>query len=538
MTGFAGESRSMGSSGFLARREQLRTQALIIGGGVTGTGLARDLALRGVETILVERGDINSGASGSNHGLLHSGARYVATDPGAARECVQENEILKRVAPHCIEDTGGLFVAVEGDDERYASDFPELCSDCGIPCQWLDPVDAREMEPALSSRVTAAYLVNDASIDPFRISLENIAQAQSLGTHLLCHTEVTGFEKRGNRLGTVRLRNTSTGEEILVEPEQVINAAGAWVGEVALMAGIGLEMLYSKGTLLVTGHRVTSRVVNRLRRPGDGDILVPGGTVSLLGTTSVRIDSLKGIRPTIEEVDLMVYEASKMIPLLGGIRYIRSYAGVRPLLKMDTELDDRSVSRGFTLLDHEDDGLENLATVPSGKLTTFRYMAEKTADLVCERLGVDAPCLTRTEPLPSTPSGMWTEPGLGTRTWRRENPDDPLLCECELVPQSSIESIVNTISERGADLSLEAIGLRSRAGKGACQGTFCGKRISALFQEQGLMGGAEGLEDLISFLQERWRGERPVLWHSQIMQAELKEALYCGSFDMEIRPGS
>jgi glycerol-3-phosphate dehydrogenase len=117
----------------------LRTQALIIGGGATGTGLARDLALRGVPSLVVEKGDINAGASGRNHGLLHSGARYVATDPGAARECHQENQILKKVAPQCIEDTGGLFVAVEGDDETYAADFPHLCQRCGIPCQSLSP---------------------------------------------------------------------------------------------------------------------------------------------------------------------------------------------------------------------------------------------------------------------------------------------------------------------------------------------------------------------------------------------------------------
>lgn len=516
----------------------MRTQALIIGGGVVGTGLARDLALRGVESLVVEKGDINAGASGRNHGLLHSGGRYVATDPGAARECHMENVILKRVAPHCIEDTGGLFVAVEGDDETYAADFPQLCSKCGIPCQWLDPKEAREMEPALSSKVIAAYLVDDASIDPFKISLENIAQAQDLGADLLCHTEVTGFEKENNRIKTVHLINTSTGKEISVEPEQVINAAGAWVTEVAALAGIVIEMLYSKGTLLVTSHRVTGRVVNRLRSPGDGDILVPGGTVSLLGTTSIRIDSLDRIRPSIEEVDLIVDQGSRMIPALGGIRYIRSYAGVRPLLKMDSMLDDRSVSRGFMLLDHTDDGLENFATVPSGKLTTYRYMAEKTTDLVCERLGVSAPCLTRTEPLPSTPSGMWTEPAVGPKRWLRENHDDPLLCECELIPKSTIESIVRSIDDHDGDLSLKAMGLRSRVGKGSCQGTFCGKRISAFLQETGQMKGAEGLHDLRAFLQERWRGERPVLWHSQIMQAELKEALYCGSFDLETHGGS
>ena len=177
----------------------LNTQVLIIGGGVTGTGLARDLALRGVTCALVEQGDINAGASGANHGLLHSGARYVSSDPGSAAECHTEGTLLKQLAPHCIEDTGGLFVAVEGDDEKYVADFPDLCARCKIPLQALDLKEARELEPALSEKLIAAYSVRDASIDPFKLSMENMAQAQALGSTLLRFTKVVGFEKSNSK---------------------------------------------------------------------------------------------------------------------------------------------------------------------------------------------------------------------------------------------------------------------------------------------------------------------------------------------------
>ena len=109
----------------------MQTQVLIIGGGVSGTGLARDLALREVACVVAEKQDINAGASGGNHGLLHSGARYIASDPAAARECRLENRRLKKLAAHCIEETGGLFVAVSGDDERYIAEFPDRCARCG-----------------------------------------------------------------------------------------------------------------------------------------------------------------------------------------------------------------------------------------------------------------------------------------------------------------------------------------------------------------------------------------------------------------------
>ena len=190
----------------------LKTEVLIIGGGATGTGIARDLALRGVQCILAERRDINAGASGANHGLLHSGGRYVFTDQGSASECREETKLLKKLAPQCIEDTGGLFVAVEGDDENYVADFPHLCSQCNIPVQALDVKEARELEPELSNKVVAAYMVEDASIDPFKLSMENISQAQGLGCTMLRFTKVVGFEKNNKTIQTTRMQDIITGE--------------------------------------------------------------------------------------------------------------------------------------------------------------------------------------------------------------------------------------------------------------------------------------------------------------------------------------
>ncbi|MGD9241229.1 MAG: FAD-dependent oxidoreductase, partial [Desulfobacterales bacterium] len=211
----------------------LKAQVLIIGAGITGVGVARDFALRGIDCIVVEEGDINSGASGANHGLLHSGARYVFSDPGSAAECHTEGRLLKQLAPHCIEDTGGLFVAVEGDDEKYVADFPDLCARCKIPARALDLKEARELEPALSEKLIAAYAVKDASIDPFKLSMENMAQAQALGSSLLRFTKVVGFEKSSKKIQATRLQNLTTGEEFKIESEQVINATGAWAGIIA-----------------------------------------------------------------------------------------------------------------------------------------------------------------------------------------------------------------------------------------------------------------------------------------------------------------
>jgi glycerol-3-phosphate dehydrogenase len=513
----------------------METEVLIIGAGVTGAGLARDLALRGVHCIVVEAKDINAGASGANNGLLHSGARYVSNDPVSAKECRDESRLLKTLAPACIEDTGGLFVAVAGDDEAYIAEFPRLCAQHGIPVKELQRQEALELEPTLADTLIAAYLVEDAAINPFRLSLENISQAEALGARLMTRTEVVRFERKGSRIQAVRLSQNQDGKEIVIEAQQVVNATGPWAGTVAALAGLSVPIVYSKGTLLVTQTRVTGSVINRLRPPSDGDIVSPGGTVSLVGTTSVGLDSPSPCRPTLAEVDRLVTEAAAMVPVLADMRYVRAFAGVRPLLPAEKVTNGRALSRGFVVMNHEAEGLSNFLTVTGGKITTFRLMAEKAADLVCSRMGVKAGCRTRTVPLQSTEINQWTEPGLAPRIWLKQpNPKEPLLCECEMVPLSAVDQIIDNLIGKGETLDLSAIGLRSRVGRGSCQGAFCGFRMTAHLYERGKLESDQGLGLLRQFLERRWHGLRPILWGPQLAQEELQEALHCGLFSLEI----
>jgi len=511
------------------------TDVLIIGGGATGCGLARDLALRGLTCLLVEKRDINSGASGANHGLLHSGARYVASDAEAAVECREEGDLLKQLAPQCIDDTGGLFVAVQGDDERYIADFESMCARSAIPCTPLETQQARHMEPVLTERLIAAYAVNDAAVDPFMLSLDNIAHAVALGSAYRCHTRVTGFRVESGLIRAVELTDDTTGEILQAEARCIVNASGAWAGNIARMAGASIPLLYSSGSLLITQNRLTSRVVNRLRRPSDSDILVPGGTVSVLGTTSVTIHDPDLARPTVPEADSIIGDARAMVPVLETTRYIRAYAGVRPLVLAGDASDARNVSRGFSLIDHERDNIANFVTITGGKLTTYRLMAEKTADLVCRKLGVTAPCLTRTTPLPASSMGMWTEPGLTARTWLgTRDAHDQILCECEMVSRSVVDDIIDTVGPNRGRSMLNAIGLRSRVGKGPCQGGFCGLRVTSHLYDRQCVSGTQGMAELKSFVERRWRGFSPILWGLPAMQADLQEALYCGMMDMEL----
>ena len=146
-------------------------KAVIIGAGFTGMATAYDLAMRGFQVSVFERGEIASGTSGRTHGLLHSGGRYCVTDQESAVECIQENLILKKICGQCIEPNGGYFVALDEADIEYGKRFEIGAPDCGIEINEFSGDKLRKLEPAISSKIIKAYSVPDGTFDPLQISL-------------------------------------------------------------------------------------------------------------------------------------------------------------------------------------------------------------------------------------------------------------------------------------------------------------------------------------------------------------------------------
>lgn len=522
-------------------KKHLQTQVLIIGGGVTGTGLARDLALRGIESIVLEKKTINAGASGRNHGLLHSGARYVLTDPEAAAECKKESEILKKIAPHCIEKTGGLYVATQEDDGPYIDEFPKLCSAAGILCEPVGIKDVLDLEPALTQKLVAAYRVQDASVEPFHVSLENMNQAIGLvGARYFNHCRVERFVKSSRKIVRVLAKDLVRKRYFDIEAEIVINAAGAWSCQIARMAGISIGMHYSKGSLLITHNRITNHVINRLRPPSDGDILVPGGTVSIFGTTSNRVDHPDGVRPGVDETYRLVNDARTLVPQMADIRYIRAYAGIRPLVvetgtNNDQFQDDRTISRGFVLMDHEKEGVDNFVTITGGKMTTYRLMAQKAGDLAARKLKVKKPCITHKVPLKSDAPSELTEAGMAIKLrTAKKDVKDITMCECEMISRGQFRHLISWLKKRKKRADLNTLRIHSRLGKGTCQATFCSQRVTAFMYDEAYLKDNDGIYNIKDLLAERFIGQRPVLWNSQLAQFELNEALYCGFYGLEL----
>lgn len=523
--------------------EKKEFDVIIIGGGITGAGMARDCSMRGLSTLLLERFDFSVGATGRNHGLLHSGARYAVSNPEAANECIRENLILRRIAKHCVEETGGLFITLPDDDLNYQNVFVDACRGAGIAAEVIDPDEAKRMEPAVNPLLTGAVRVPDGAVDPFRLTMANVIDARRHGAIVKTYTKVTGFIKDGAKLTGVKTINLRTKEILEFHGRVIVNATGIWGKQIAELAGINLNMFPAKGALLIFGHRINNIVINRCRKPSDADILVPADTISILGTTSTQIpfEEIDRMEVTVEEVDQLLREGQKLAPKLAYSRIIRAFAGVRPLIASDNSADGRDISRGFVCLDHKErDGLDGFVSVLGGKLMTYRLMAEYATDIVCRKLDIDAPCKTATTPLPgsenyaldtylaqqetaSERAKIGRFGSMSESIKSRDNIESALVCECEQVSTAEIKYAIDFLEAN----NLFDLRRRTQMGMGPCQGQLCAGRAAGLLSEHCRVK-RDNIADLARFLNERWHGVFPIAWGNTLSKTELTSWLYNG----------
>ena len=514
----------------------LSTDVLVIGGGATGTGVAWDAALRGFDVVLADRADLAEGTSGRFHGLLHSGGRYAVKDPHAAEECIAENVIVRKVAADCVEDTGGFFVTTPFDDPDYADRFAAGCRATGVPCEEIDPAQALREEPRLNPGISRVFRVPDGNVEVWKLVGAMARGAQQRGARMLTYHGAIAIHRNGDEVTGARLRDERTGVETDVEARITVNAAGAWAGQIAEMAGIeGVRILPGRGIMIAMNHRLVNTVVNRCTMPSDGDIIVPIRTVSVIGTTDVHTEDPDDHTVHQNEVDAMLEEGECLVPGFKRARALRVWTGVRPLFEDSkaSDTDSRDITRSHALLDHaQRDGVERFVTMTGGKLTTYRLMAEDTVDAVCRKLGESRACTTATEPLPGSEDG---EPyKLGDRLARKEERlrEDQLICECEMIPRSRLEEAMR---RRGTH-NLDDIRRELRLGMGPCQGGFCIYRATGILHGLDGMTGEEANGALLHFLQERWKGTWPILYGDQLRQARLDDWIFQGVLDVEHLP--
>jgi len=364
----------------------------VIGGGINGLFTALDLTLRGFSVVLLERGAIGGGTSGRMHGLLHSGARYAVTDPKAAVECIEENKVLVNMAPHAVEDTGGYFVAITKEDEEYVDQFLRGLRQVNIEHREINPGEAVREEPNLNPNVKAVVEVPDKVVFARDLMFSIAISAHREGALIMQGAEVIGFNINGGEVREVSVKDHLTGGVRSVKAGVIAVAAGPWTYRVVKMAGIDVDMMPTMGVMVVYQRRLTRRVINRLRMPSDGDILLPYGSTSIMGTTAVIVEDPDNLPISDDDIKFLTLEGSQMVPLLAKTSVVRAYASVRPLIKMQG-VDTREATRDFMVIRHEKPS--NMVTVIGGKFTTGRLVGERLSDEVARMLGSSKSSVTR-----------------------------------------------------------------------------------------------------------------------------------------------
>ncbi len=455
------------------------------------------------------------------------------------------------------------------DEGDYPDRFRAACQHIGIECDEIPPAEALRREPLLSPQIRRVFRVPDGSADVFQATHATAQAATRAGASVLNYTEVITLLREGDRIVGARVRDLAHGEDIEIRAAMTINAAGAWAGLVARTAQIGVKVIPGKGSALAINHRVLNTVVNRCKRPGDGDIIVPVHTIAVIGTTDQRVDDPENLTVEDWEVERLLSEGDKLIPGISRARILRSWAGVRPLYQESYSGASRDATRAFTLLDHKKrDGVSGFLTIIGGKWTTFRLMAEKTLDKASEQIGTRQPCITATTVVPGVEQGYYW---LGHRLQQVEEHhlQGELICECELVTRTMLENA----ARNNPTLTLDDLRRDVRLGMGPCQGGFCTYRAAGILHEMTCQATAKDRRPsagtdawnvtylqspshniaqsqspvsnfaaestnllLRDFLQERWKGLKPVLWGQQLKQERLDELLYLALMNADHLP--
>lgn len=496
------------------------TQLIVIGGGATGLGIAWDASLRGIKTVLVDNSDLAK-RSRQPLGLLHSGARYVLSDLEAASHCAKENLILRSIVAPALEDSGGFFVSTPADPLDYPDTWQAACLENEIHCVEVPTSRLLQREPLLNPRISRAFEVMDAALNPSTLIPLLLQGVQQAGGMILRRHNVTGFVISQDRIQSIKVLDVQRNRKLRIEADFVINAAGPTAGLVASMAGSRIPLALSKSTMLAMASRLSNSVINRCRPLADGDLIVPQRTGCVLGTTEINVDLPKNYQSEVAELNLLLSEADVLIPGIFQHRALRAWSDVTPLYAPSEEgaQSAHDLPRSHYIFDHrESDNIQNILTVIGGNLSTYRLAAQEALDRAANRLGNLTPAATQTTSLPCDEmayKGYFVLPQRLTKLVSDQAPDkDPILCDCELLTCSDLKAYLFSQNNHLLDDAHFEFHLEM----GQCQGAYCTYRVVGYADELHATVSATYHTELIA---ERWSAIRPLMWGRSLRQIEL-----------------
>jgi len=541
---------------------------IVIGGGVNGTGIARDAAMRGIKTLMLEKKDVACGASGASSGMIHGGIRYLRYDRQVSQLASIDSGYIQRIVPHLLYRIPFIIPLVAKDVahpsvlERYLAYGAEVYFGVydlyqpykrGKPSVRLTAEEVYRLEPALRRSLTGGMSMDEWGIDAPRLCTLNAQSAQQHGATVLTYTQVQGFVRGPEReIAGVHAFDERTRQSTTYRGKLVINVAGAWAPKVAAMANVSVRIRPGKGVHLSLDRRFSNYGIIANAVDGRQIFIIPHEDTSVIGTTDTDYyGDPDDLRVSQDDVEYLLEGIESVIPSVRQARILRAWAGLRTTLYEYGKLPD-DLSREHAIYDHQADGAKNLLTLIGGKLASYRAQSQELTDLVSRRLGNSNDCRTHLEPLPGGESFPNTadlardfglpEPVVGRMAYRhganavkicelaQQHPElRASLCPCE---QTCYAEAVYCLREENV-AHLTDLRRRCRLGMGPCQGTQCaGPAAALLARERGLSPG-QAHRELLRFLDSRFQVKRPVMGAESLAQEELNRAIYLGAGNLD-----
>jgi glycerol-3-phosphate dehydrogenase len=528
---------------------------IIIGGGVNGTGTARDCAMRGLRVLLLEKTDFGVGATGNSSGMIHGGIRYMLADRHVTELACRDSGYIQRIAPHLLFRIPFLMpFASKGEGatlaERamfYATEVYVGTYDLyqplkrGKPSTRLGADELYRLEPGLRPGLHGAVTLDEWGIDAFRLCVLNALAARAHGATVRTWTEARQVLTDGGAVRGVRWRDALSGEEGEAVAPVVFNAAGAWSPAFARASGVKVPMRPGKGVHLTLDRRYSNYGVILSAVDGRQMFLMPHESESIIGTTD---DDYYGdpddLEATNDEVEYLVEGAASLVPGVRRARVTRAWCGLRTTIYAYGQNED-ALSREHQLLDGAAHGAAGLLSIVGGKLASYRAQSEEATDRIERLLGRPVtPCRTHEVPLPGgdavpDPAALAREfavaaPVAARLAYRHGSrardvlhlvKEDPrlglVLCRDEGILAAEVVYCCRHEEVR----RLQDLRRRCRLAVGACGGLDCA-RVGAQLAGRTLSWSADRIRaELTDLLDAGWRERRPVLDAAQLAQEEL-----------------
>lgn len=518
---------------------------LILGGGVNGTGLARDLAMRGVRVLLVERNDLAFGASGNSSGMIHGGPRYLTTHPEVTRSSCLDSGYIQHIAPHMIFRIPFLVpVYGRGAKARMWLDAYDAFFSVYDDFQPLKRgrrhtrLTAEESELAVPGlnpeKLWGAVTFDEWGINGARLCNANALDARERGATVLVHTTAEKILVENGAVVGARVRDTLTGVAATYTARVVVNATGAWGPITAALAGLEgrVKVRPGKGIHLVLDRPVTDVGVMCNAIDGRQIFIEPWGNTCLIGTTDDdTYADLDDLPVTTDEVRYLLDGIETVLPRVREARIVGTTVAARPTLYAYGPTED-ALSREHEIVDHTRDGAKGLYSLLGGKLASYRLFAEEAADVVARDLGVDARCGTHNTPLPGgdrVPEAARLAARYGITAYaaarlisRHGSRAEPMLADggkrgavtvCTSEPVLACE-VRYAVKVEGAR-TLHDVARRTNLAYGPCGGSECALAAAVIVGDELGWSAAEVRAQAADLMRARRRSRLPAIGASQ-----------------------